>query len=184
MTLKLDLLVVPTYSTMTMGVLDSSIYPSEETEVANPTLFVSVPGFDEVELPFSVRELNLLNSTDLGITEEGDEQKIPDGVYYLRYAIEPIETSFVEKAIVRVDNLQEKFDETFLKFEFMECDRAVKEQVMVELNTIYLLIQGAVAAANGCATAQGLKLYNQAERMLNNLLNNDCGCSHNNFIPH
>ena len=183
-TLKLDLLVLPTYTTMTMAVLDSTVYPDENPIVANPTLFVSVPGFEEVTLPFTIQELNLLNSTDLGITTEGNEEALPDGLYYLRFTIDPPEEFFVEKTIVRVDNLQEKFDKAFLGLDMMECDRAIKMQAMVQLNSIYLFIQGAVSAANNCASVQAMKLYNQADRMLDFFLNSNCGCSNNNFIIH
>lgn len=183
-TLKLDLLVLPTYTTMTMGVLDATIYPDENPIVANPTLYISVPGFDEVTLPFTIQELNLINSTDLGITVAGFEEALPDGIYYLRFTIEPPEEFFVEKTIVRVDNLQEKFDKAFLGLDMMECDRAIKQQSMVQLNSIYLFIQGAISAANNCAANQAMKLYNQADRMLDHFLNSNCGCSSNNFLMH
>jgi len=183
-TLKLDLLVINTYTTMTMGVLDSTIYPDENPIVSSPTLSVSVPGFDIVEIPFDIQELNLLNSTDLGITTEGNEEALPDGIYYLTYTIEPADENFVERTIVRVDNLQEKFDNAFLTLDLMECDRAIKTQAMVQLNSIYLFIQGAIAAANNCAADQAMKLYNQADRMLDHFLSNNCGCSNNNFTLH
>lgn len=183
-TLKLDLLVLPTYTTMTMAVLDSTVYPDENPTVGNPTLTISVPGFDEVALPFNIQELNLINSTDLGITSLGYEEALPDGIYYLKYTIEPADENYVEKTIVRVDNLQEKFDKAFLGLDMMECDRAIKTQSMVQLNSIYLFIQGAVSAANNCASAQAMKLYNQADRMLDYFLSSNCGCSNNNFIMH
>ena len=183
-TLKLDLLVIPTYTTMTMGVLDTTVYPDPDPIVSSPTLFISVPGFDEVTLPFVIQELNLLNSTDLGITALGFEEALPDGIYYLRYTIEPADEFFVEKTIVRVDQLQEKFDRAFMGLDFMECDRAIKAQSMVQLNSIYLFIQGAISAANNCATVQAMQLYKQADRMLDFFLKSNCGCSNNNFILH
>jgi CRISPR/Cas system endoribonuclease Cas6 (RAMP superfamily) len=45
--------------------------------------------------------------------------------------------------------LQEKF--AIHDIDMMECDRAIKEQSFVTLSTIYLFIQGAIAAANNCA---------------------------------
>lgn len=83
---------------------------------------------------------------------------------------------------MRIEQLQEKFDEAFMKLDMMECDLAIKKQQMVELNTIYYLIQGAVAAANNCAIDAANKLYKQASRMLNHFLKNNCGCSGHNFI--
>jgi hypothetical protein len=52
---------------------------------------------------------------------------------------------------------------------------------MVELNTIYFFIQGAIAAANNCANVQAEKLYAQAYSMLENMQSGNCGCSGNNY---
>ncbi len=91
-------------------------------------------------------------------------------------------SNFVEKTIIRVEQLQEKFDEAFMKLDMMECDRAIKTQQKVDLNTIYFFIQGAIAAANNCAVAESNKLYNQANMMLNNFIKNNCGCSGTNYV--
>ena len=82
---------------------------------------------------------------------------------------------------MRVDRLQERFDEAFMKLDMMECDRAIKTQSKVDLNTIYFFIQGAIAAANNCAIVDANKLYNQASTMLTQFNKNNCGCSGNNY---
>ena len=69
-----------------------------------------------------------------------------------------------------------------MKLDMMECDRAIKQQSKVDLNTIYLLIQGAIAAANNCSSIDSLKLYNKADSLLTHFLKNDCGCSGNNYV--
>jgi alanine-alpha-ketoisovalerate/valine-pyruvate aminotransferase len=48
----------------------------------------------------------------------------------------------------------------------MECDRAIKEQSFVTLNTIYLFIQGAIAAANNCATIEAKQLIQTSEHCI------------------
>ena len=70
----------------------------------------------------------------------------------------------------------------FMRLDMMECDRAIKTQSKVDLNTIYFFINGAIAAANNCATDTANKLYNQASIMLNNFVRNNCGCSGNNYV--
>jgi hypothetical protein len=75
----------------------------------------------------------------------------------------------------------ELFDSVFMQLDMMECDKAIKKQSMVELNTIYFFIQGAVAAANNCANVQAEKLYAQAYSMLENMQSGNCGCSGNNY---
>ena len=73
---------------------------------------------------------------------------------------------------MRVEQLQEKFDGAFMKLDMMECDRAIKTQAKVDLNSIYFFMQGAIAAANNCADVEATKLYNQADMMLNNFIKN------------
>lgn len=181
-TLRLDILVVPTYNTLTLGVADVSTYPVAPP-ISSPTIEITVPSFGKVTLPFVPNDFNIFNSTSLGITSVGDPLlPIPDGVYYLKYSVAPSYLNYVEKTIIRVDKLQEKFDEAFMKLDMMECDRAIKTQQKVELNSIYFFIQGAIAAANNCAVAEANKLYAQADKMLTNFVKSDCKCYGNNFI--
>jgi len=178
--LKLDILVVPTYNTLTLGIADASTYPSTPSA---PTIEITVPGFGIVTLPFVPNDFNLFNSTILGITGPTDDLlPIPDGVYYLKYSITPAYINYVDRTIIRVEQLQEKFDAAFMKLDMMECDLAIKTQSKVELNSIYFFIQGAIAAANNCAVDQANKLYNQANKMLNNFIKSDCHCSGNNYV--
>ena len=166
-----------------MAVVDSSIYPTTPPSVTSPQLQITPPGFDIVSLTFTVAETNIITSTSLGITTSGNELPIPDGIYYLKYSVAPYHSPYyVEKTILRVDQLMEKYDSVFMKLDMMECDRAIKTQSKTELMSVYFFIQGAIAAANHCATSVAQKLYAQADNMLNNMLAGDCGCTGTNFI--
>lgn len=180
--LKLDILVIPTYNVQTLGVADASVYPTNPPVVSGATIEINVPGFGTVVKPFSVDDFNIFTTSNLGISPVGVDQPLPDGVYRLRYSVAPAYTNFVEKSIVRVEKLQEKFDNAFMKLDMMECDRAIKTQAKVDLTSIYFFIQGSIAAANNCAVDEAMKLYNQADMMLNNFLKNNCGCSGNNYV--
>jgi len=179
MATKLDFLVVPTYNTLTLGIADASIYVGVP---ASPSIEISVPGFSKVNLPFVPNDFNIFNSASLGLSDPGVNNPIPDGVYYLKYSIAPSFENYVEKSIIRVEQLQERFDAAFMQLDMMECDLAIKTQSKVELNSIYFFIQGAVAAANNCAVDTANKLYAQASKMLTNFTRGDCGCSGNNYI--
>jgi hypothetical protein len=179
--LKLDIIVVPTYSTLTLGIVDASTYPNNPPIVISPTISIDVPGFGLVFKPFIPNEINIFTSADLGITEAGCNQPLPDGLYRLKYTVAPAYENYVEKSIMRIEKLQEKFDSAFLKLDMMECDRALKTQSSVTLNTINFFIQGALASANNCSEYEATKLYNQADTMLNNFMKNNCGCSGNNY---
>jgi len=180
--LNLDILVIPTYNTKTLGIADISTYP-DSPPVQAPTIEITVPGFGVVSIPFVPNDFNVFNSTSLELTSGTDDLlPIPDGVYTLTYSVTPAFENYVTKTIIRVDQLQEKFDEAFMKLDMMECDMAIKKQSKVELNTIYFLIQGAIAAANNCAIDVANKLYAQASRQLTSFVKRNCGCSTNNYI--
>lgn len=147
--LKLDILVIPTYNTLTLGIADASTYPTDPPNVTNQQITITIPNFGIVNLPFVVNELNVFSSANLGITPVGTNQPLPDGIYYLEYSVNVPPTyslEKVDKTFMRVDRLQEKFDEAFMKLDMMECDRAIKAQAKVELTTVSFFINGAIAA--------------------------------------
>jgi len=182
-TLKLDIVVIPTYSTLTLGIADASIYPTDPPNVSSTTIAITIPGFAIKSLDFTPNSFTVYTSSTLGLTQVGTpDLPLPDGVYFLRYSVAPAYENFVDKSIIRVERLQEKFDEAFMKLDMMECDRAIKTQAKVDLNTIYFFIQGAIAAANNCAIDEANKLYTQANRMLDNFIRTNCGCSGNNYL--
>jgi len=184
--LKLDIVVIPTYSTLTLGIADASIYPTDPPNVSSATIAITIPGFAIKSLDFTPNSFTVYTSSTLGLTQVGTpDLPLPDGVYFIEYTVKnnvDQTWSSVNKSIIRVERLQEKFDEAFMKLDMMECDRAIKTQAKVDLNTIYFFIQGAIAAANNCAIDEANKLYTQANRMLDNFIRTNCGCSGNNYL--
>lgn len=165
MALTLDFLLTPTYSTKTIAITDTSTYENDPPEVTAPSLEVSIPGFDTITIPFVPEELNILNSTILEITEEG-EDPLPDGVYIFRYTVSPASVNFVEKTVMRVEQLQEKFDAAFMKLDMIDGCSKLSKQQKISLDTINYFIQGAIAAANNCATTEAVTLYQKADKLL------------------
>ncbi len=179
---KLDILVVPTYNVNTLAIVDSSTYPNDPPSVSGATIDINVPTVGLVSLPFIVGgTTNIFTSFTLGISTLDELEALPDGLYNLKYSVFPNNLNFVSKSIMRVDKLQEKFDQAFMQLDMMECDGAIRTQSKVELNTIYFFIQGSIASANNCSTVISSKLYKKAESMLNNFIKNNCGCSGNNY---
>jgi hypothetical protein len=173
----IDTLVIPTYNVNTLGVFDNSTYDAPVTA----TYTIEVPGFTTVTgIVFTASTLNVYDSVDLGISTVAEP--LPDGMYCISYIANPLLTTPVEKKIMRVDALMQKFDEAFMKLDIMECDKAIKKQAQVDLMTIYFFIQGAIASANNCAIVESTRLYIKASSMLDTFLNEDCGCSGNNYI--
>jgi hypothetical protein len=165
----LDILVIPTYNTLTLGVADASTYDTDPPVVSSPTIEITVPNFGVVSLPFVPNDFNIFNSTSLGLSAVGEPLiPLPDGIYYLKYTVAPALTYNVEKNIMKLD--------------MMECDLAIKTQSKVTLTSISFMISGSIAAANNCAVDTANKLYIQANNMLNNFIRSNCGCSGNNYI--
>jgi hypothetical protein len=166
---QLDLIVPPSYSVNLLAVTDASIYPDDPPLVSSPSIEIQVPTFGTKILPFVPLETNIFASDTLGITEAGCKQALPDGIYHLKYSVAPAYLNYVEKTIMRIDKLQEKFDS------------ALRTQSSVTLNTINFFIQGSLAAANNCAEKEALTLYNQASDMLDTFIKSNCGCTGNNY---
>ncbi len=181
--LKLDILVINTFNKLTLGVIDISTYPVSPP-ISSPIITIEIPnGFGSVSLPFIPNDFNVFNSESLGLSDPlSPLTPLPDGVYTLTYSVDPASENFVTKTIMRVDVLQEKFDDAFMKLDMMECDGPIKKQAKVDLNSIYFFIQGSISAANNCAIDTSNTLYIQADRMLCNFNKRNCGCSGNNFI--
>lgn len=179
--LRLDIVYIPTLNSRTLGIVDASTYPNDPPIVTAPTIDIDIPGLGVVSLPFVPNEYNIFNSVSLGISDVGDIQTLPDGVYHFTYSVTPSSVYTVNRSFMRVDKLQEKFDSAFMKLDMQECDQAIKKQAKVELNTISFYIQGSLAAANNCAIEQATKLYTTADRMLDRFISANCGCTGINY---
>ena len=174
----IDFVVIPTYSLETMGVVDNSTYNTSPPSVTNPTLTVSITGYSDAVITFTPLSTNIVNSTDFGLTSG---TALPDGMYTIRYAYDPQETNYVEKQLMRIDKLQQKYDTAFLQLEVMECDNQIKAEAKDKMLTIYFFMRGAMSAANVCALDKAIVLYNQAEKMLDAMINRNCGCPGDNI---
>ncbi len=181
--LHLDILIIPTFNPLTLGIADASTYPDDPPNVSSPTIEIDIPGIGSVSLPFTVQDFNIFSSSTLGLTPTGDPLiNLPDGVYQFKYSIAPAYLNFVNKTMIRTILLEERYDSAFMSLDMMECDRAIKTQQKVDLMSIQFFIQGAISAANKCAVDEANKLYQQANRMLNNFMRTNCNCSGTNFI--
>lgn len=168
MATKLDFIQLPVYNTYTLVLGDTSVYDSGFT-VTSPTRFIIPPGFPEIAITYTINTVQVYDSSTLGITcstSDCAKTSIPDGIWVIKQTVNPANTYFVEKTFLKVDKFYEKFDAAFLKLDIMQCDGALKAQQEKELNTIEFYIQGAIAAANKCATKRAMDLYRKAADLL------------------
>lgn len=170
---KLDLLIIDTHNTYSLGIGDISTYVGTPV---NPTIQLTPPGFNTVTLSFTPNNINIYDSENLGlcVASQVENTPIPDGVYKIRYTIHPAHKYYVEKTFMKVDQILEKFDIAFLKTDIVNCDIDLKEKDAKLLREINFDIQGAIAAANSCAIKLANQLYSRANTRLDKFLEQRC----------
>lgn len=171
----LDLLALDTHNTYSMAIGDISVYPTGYN-IVNPTLELTPPGLDKVNLSFTAQSVNVYNSYNLGLCAQTlvSTTPIPDGIYHLKYSIHPHYKYYVEKSFLRADMLYHKFSKAFLTSDLAASSHDIKSQEFKMIREINLNIEGAIAAANSCANKLAMQLYRRANEQLDNFINNRC----------
>jgi hypothetical protein len=177
MATKLDITVFQTFNKNLISIQDNSQYDTGFV-IQQPTIKINVPGFKEVTLPFTPQQMNTFNSQNLELTSIGEPYSpLPDGLYIITYTVEPPAQYKVTKSIYRVDQLMEKYDDTFMSLDMGECNGTVKKQLREELMLAYLALQSTVSSANACAYNLANRLYLLAARQIDSIYNKICNCS-------
>lgn len=172
----LDFTVVDTHNLLTLGIADTSFYPTGFS-VVNPSYEIIPPSYSKVVVSFVPGELLFLNSNTLNITCVADVSlltSLPDGIWKVRQSISPAINNNTEKTFIRTLNIEQKFGKALLKTDLIECNQDVKIEQMKVLNEIYFYIQSAIAAANQCNNILAMQLYNNANNMLDNFIKGKC----------
>lgn len=175
---ELSFIILDTHSLESFAIADTSKYPVNWNTVS-PTIQISVPGNDIVTLDFTPSSIQVYNSSTLGVTCEWcDLSKLPDGIYNIKYSIYPSYKYYIEKTIVRVDQLQAKLDEYYLTLDFTQCSSSVKREDRLALDTVQTFLNGAIAAGNKCDNGTFKSLYKKASTMLEQYINNKACARH------
>lgn len=172
----LDFTAVDTHNPLTLGIADTSFYPTNFTVVA-PTYEITPPSFPKIAVTYTVSEVLFLNSNTLNITCAPSPAlltPLPDGIWTIRQSIAPVINFNLEKKFLRTTNIEQKFGKAFLKTDLIECNQDVRTEQMKVLNQVYFYIQAAISAANQCNYILAMKLYNNANRMLDNFIKGTC----------
>jgi hypothetical protein len=172
----LDFTVVDSHNPLTLGLMDVSLYP-EGFIVSNPTYEITPPSFPKAVVIYPVNELIFLNSNTLNITcvQSIDYlTPLPDGIWTVRQSISPAITYSNEKTFIRTTQIEQKFGKAFMKTDMIECNQDVRVEQMKALDEIWFYIQAAISAANQCNNLLAMKLYKNANDMLDNFIKNRC----------
>lgn len=171
----LDLNIVSTHNTKTLGVADISVYEPNQV-ISAATLEVTPPGFKKVALTFTPNTVNVINSNNLNITDTVNVDELvtlPDGIWLLKYSIQPSLTNFVQKKFLRIDNIQSKYYKILLSIDLdlcpdNDCLPTInhKDEQFIRLREIRLMIDGAISAVNNGEDLLAMNMYKRANSML------------------
>lgn len=172
----LDFVVVDTHNLLTLGIADSSFYPTGFT-VLNPTYEITPPSFPKATVVYTTGQLTIFNSNTLNISCVDDVSlliDLPDGIWTVKQSITPPITYNLERTFIRTTKLEQKFGTAFLKTDLVQCNQDVKIEHMKVLDEVWFYIQAAIAAANQCNNLLAMQLYKLANTMLDNFLRDRC----------
>lgn len=174
----LDLNIIETHNSKTIGIADSSTY-DPNIIIANPTMEITPPGgYNRVSLPFQPKSINTYNSNLVGITNACDQDQLvnmPDGLYILRYSINPNLTTYVIKTFMRTTMIECRLQQSLLSALTDEkLTYTQKDNLRKKILDIQILIEGSISAANQLDTTTSVDLYNRADKLIANLNKQRC----------
>ena len=168
---QLSLEVPDTNNCSVFRVLDTSIYDPHVPVTCNK-LEITSPGFNEPVAIDVISGFNLiLNGCTLGIQSAGCgtvSERLPDGIYTIRYSVSPNDKVFVEYHYLRVCMITNKYYNELCKVELAACEPEpdVKDQ-LAELRLIKSYIDAAKAKVEQCNDLQeGMELLMYAQSRL------------------
>jgi hypothetical protein len=168
---QLSLEVPDTNNCSVFRVLDTSIY-DEHVPITCPKLEITSPGFNEPVVIDVLQGFNLiLNGCTLGLQTSGcgtTSERLPDGIYTLKYSVSPNDKVFVEYHYLRVCQTLNKYYNELCKLELAACEPEPDiKDALNELRLIKSYIDAAKAKVEQCsALQQGMDLFMYAQSRL------------------
>jgi len=168
---QLSLDIPETNNCQVFRVFDTSLY-TDDLEVTCGTLQITSPGFNE---PVNIEVLPgfnlILNACTLGIQSSGCgsiSQRLPDGIYTIRYSVSPNDKVYVEYQYLRVCQTLNKYFNFLCKLEMAACEpQADVKADLEELRMIRSFIDAAKVKVEYCASPQqGMDLFLYAQSRL------------------
>lgn len=169
---RLNLYTPETFDVETLRIEDNSIY---EEAVTNPILEIKTPSaknFIVYNNPFTCKSITL-NCVNLKLCTAGCGGALaclPDGIYSIRYSVDPNLQTMVEFSHFRVTSLMKRYIQTCCKFTNKKCDYKKSEykKILDKLIEIHFIILNAKWKSEECLeNTEALALYEQAVTLLN-----------------
>jgi hypothetical protein len=168
---QLSLEVPETNNCQVFRIFDTSLY-TDDLEVTCGTLQITSPGFNE---PVNIEVMPgfnlILNACTLGIQSSNCgtiSQRLPDGIYTIRYSVSPNDKVFVEYQYLRVCQTLNKYFNFLCKLEMAACEpQADVKADLEELRMIRSFIDAAKVKVEYCESPQqGMDLFLYAQSRL------------------
>lgn len=157
--------------------MDNSCY-NDNYPILNRILEIKIPGsccFVPVTLPENFCSITL-DCEDFNLCcNVATKSPFPDGVYEIKYSVDPNLSTMVEYNHFRVCNLWKTFLGRVCKIRNSKADytKNAYENILKNLHAIRNTILDAVVLAEECLDVDGaMKLYNEAKTLLND--ESDC----------
>jgi hypothetical protein len=178
-------LEIPTVSNCDLLCIKDTSQYSSELAVDCEELLITLPGFSVPVLIKVDKDFDMcltactlaIQKSDCGTTQE----KIPDGVYIIKYSVSPNSKVYVEYNHLRVTRLLTTYYEVLCDLEVQACQPdSEKQSLLAEMSYIRTVIDAAVANVEYCqSAAHGMQLYNYAKNRLNKIAcpSGNCGSS-------
>jgi hypothetical protein len=173
---KLDLIIPHNKNCKTLVVQDASIYDSN-FPVTNIILEIKPPG-QSCFIPFTLLAgwcSKTFNCVDFNLCCIGDDVSVlPDGIWEIKYSIDPNVSTMIEANHMRVCQLMSTYIKTIGVFLSNKCNYNKKEieSIEKELLNIKNLIDNSIFAAEDLLdNSSAIELYNEASLRLNKFNN-------------
>ena len=172
---RLSFLEVPTHSSKTIALVDSSIYNPLATITGNVLQVLLPDRPTPIELPFNKGAVTILNSSNLGISNSITELvDLPDGAYTAKISICPYDQFWYESTWYRTSKLECKYFNAILKLDLSECQECYSPEKDNEIWTCKRFIEGIHANMQQGNIRKATQLYNVANYILDDILNCNC----------
>ena len=168
---QLSLEIPETNNCQVFRIFDTSLY-TEDLEITCGTLQITSPGFNEAVNIEVLPNFNLvLNACSLGIQSSNcgtTSQRLPDGIYTIRYSVSPNDKVYVEYQYLRVCQTLNKYFNFLCKLEMAACDPQPDVKAdLEELRLIKSFIDAAKVKVEHCESPQqGMDLFLYAQSRL------------------
>jgi len=175
----LDINIIDTHNIRTIAIADISVY-ANGIIISNPVIEITPPGFTKIATIFSPKSVNIYNSNNVGITticEGSTLSALPDGIWQIKYSIQPALDTYIEKSFMRTSNIKCMYSKALLGIDMSNCIGCSSDLVKKkkeELKEIRLLIDGSIASANECDNENAMLKYRKAMDKLKRIKQCEC----------